>query len=156
MQSVSTGGPPSGGPPRVKTYSLSSKCFCCGLAGGEDVNHMMFSCPAWDDEREVLEPLLSEVRAYAVGYNTTLSRGEIVTLLLGGCVAVDVDDTGETEAVFTLGEMWSLGPDLGNGERGMPLSAQVAAYLSAIDTRRKDLLYRVLLQDDDEEDRVSV
>ena len=50
-----------------------------------------------------------------------------------------------TDTEATLGDLWSLGPALGNGEYGTPLSRHVAGFLSAVDAQRADLLYRAIV-----------
>ena len=99
----------------------------------------MLDCQAWEKERELLKPIMTIVKRLARENNATWFRDDLVSLLLGGIAVIDVD----TEA--TLGDLWSLGPHLGDDEYGTPLSRHVAGFLSAVDAQRTDLLYRAIV-----------
>jgi hypothetical protein len=92
----------------------------------------------WEEERAALEPVLVLVRKVAAENNITWPRELIVSLLLGGVAVIDE----EREA--TLGELWSLGPILPSGDRDTPLCRHIAAFLTSVDDRRMNLVFRAM------------
>jgi hypothetical protein len=126
---------------QYKINDLLECCFCCNtnVIGGETIGHFLLDCQAWEEERELLKPIMTIVKRLARENNATWFRDDLVSLLLGGIAVIDAD----TEA--TLGDLWSLGPHLGDDEYGTPLSRHVAGFLSAVDAQRTDLLYRAIV-----------
>jgi len=126
---------------QYKINDLLDRCFCCDInvTGGESIGHFLLDCQTWETERALLKPTMDVVKRLARQNNATWFREDLVSLLLGGFAVIDAD----TEA--TLGDLWSLGPALGNGEYGTPLSRHVAGFLSAVDAQRADLLYRAIV-----------
>jgi hypothetical protein len=125
---------------QYQVEDLLSRCLCCeeNLEGGESLGHFLLECPMWEEERAALEPVLVLVRKVAAENNITWPRELIVSLLLGGVAVIDE----EREA--TLGELWSLGPILPSGDRDTPLCRHIAAFLTSVDDRRMNLVFRAM------------
>ena len=120
---------------KYKAGYLLDNCCCCEQAveGGERIDHILISCPAWAGERVLMTDAMASIRSMEQEQGTLFEAEERTTLLLGGTVGG-----------FTLGNLWAFGEDLGDGKFGTPMSFQVASFLSTIDRVRKHKLYAVL------------